>query len=325
MTNDEKILQPAWHALEVEKVFRDLQVHENGLTVREASQRLHRYGPNQLQEAPRPSFWITLWDQLNNFVVILLIVSSLISALLGEWIDALAILSIVILNTVLGIVQERLRRAGAGGIEKIDRAEAHVLRNGHRQLLPARELVPGDMVFLEAGNYVPADVRLLEAVNLRVEEASLTGESLSVEKNAALVLNQNVPLGDRKNTAFMGTLVSYGRGRGVVVGTGMHTQLGLIASMLQNVEAEETPLQKRLDQLGKDSQHRRIDFGRGGFHSRTDGCYRYFFLFLRPAGLSSNVRQRNHECLYHRGQPGDCGGAGRIARGCDDQSRAGNA
>jgi Ca2+-transporting ATPase len=118
-------------------------------------------------------------------------------------------------------------------------------------VLLARDLVPGDMVFLEAGNYVPADVRLLEAVNLRVEEASLTGESLSVEKNAALVLNQNVPLGDRKNTAFMGTLVSYGRGRGVVVGTGMHTQLGLIASMLQNVEAEETPLQKRLDQLGK--------------------------------------------------------------------------
>jgi len=251
MTNDEKNLQPAWHALEVEKVLRDLQVHENGLTVREASQRLHRYGPNQLQEAPRPGFWATLWDQLNNFVVILLIVSSIISALLGEWIDALVILAIVVLNTILGIVQERRAEQALAALKKLAAPEAHVLRDGHRQVLLARDLVPGDMVFLEAGNYVPADVRLLEAVNLRVEEASLTGESLSVEKNAALVLNQNVPLGDRKNTAFMGTLVSYGRGRGVVVGTGMHTQLGLIASMLQNVEAEETPLQKRLDQLGK--------------------------------------------------------------------------
>ena len=107
------------------------------------------------------------------------------------------------------------------------------------------------IVFLEAGNFIPADIRLLEAINLRVEEASLTGESLAVQKNAATVLEKNVPLGDRKNTAFMGTLVSYGRGRGVVTSTGMHTQLGLIATMLQNVETEETPLQRRLDQLGK--------------------------------------------------------------------------
>jgi Ca2+-transporting ATPase len=251
MTKDEKYIQTAWHALDVEEVLRDLQVHQNGLTAREASQRLQRYGPNQLQEAPRPGFWVTLWDQLNNFVVILLIVSSIISALLGEWIDASAILSIVVLNTVLGIIQERRAEQALAALKRLAAPEAHVLRDGHRQVLPARELVPGDIVFLEAGNYVPADVRLLEAVNLRVEEASLTGESLSVEKNAALVLNQNVPLGDRRNTAFMGTLVSYGRGRGVVVSAGMHTQLGLIASMLQNVETEETPLQRRLDQLGK--------------------------------------------------------------------------
>ena len=251
MDKDEKNLKTPWHALEVEEVLRDLQVHENGLTAREASQRLQRYGTNQLQEARRPGFWTTLWDQLNNFVVILLIVSSIISALLGEWIDALAIISIVILNTVLGIVQERRAEEALAALKRLAAPEAHVLRDGHRQVLPARDLVPGDIVFLEAGNYVPADVRLLEAVNLRVEEASLTGESLPVEKNAALVLNQNVPLGDRKNTAFMGTLVSYGRGRGVVVSTAMHTQLGLIASMLQNVETEETPLQRRLDQLGK--------------------------------------------------------------------------
>jgi Ca2+-transporting ATPase len=117
--------------------------------------------------------------------------------------------------------------------------------------VPSYNLVPGDIVFLEAGNFIPADLRLLEAVNLRVEEASLTGESLPVQKNAASILEKNVPLGDRKNTAFMGTVVSYGRGRGVVTSTGMYTQLGLIATMLQNVEAEETPLQRRLDQLGR--------------------------------------------------------------------------
>ena len=251
MDKDEKNSQTPWHALDAEEVLRDLQVHENGLNVEAASQRLHLYGPNQLREAPRPGFWITLWDQLNNFVVILLIVSSIVSALLGEWLDALAILSIVILNTALGIIQERRAEEALAALKQLAAPEAHVLRDGHRQVLPARDLVPGDIVFLEAGNYVPADMRLLEAVNLRVEEASLTGESLPVEKNAALVLNQNVPLGDRKNTAFMGTLVSYGRGRGVVVSTGMHTQLGMIASMLQNVETEETPLQRRLDQLGK--------------------------------------------------------------------------
>jgi len=251
MDKAEKNIQTAWHALEIGEVLRDLQVHENGLTAMEVSGRLLRYGPNQLLEAPRPGYWITLWDQLNNFVVILLIVSSLISALLGEWIDALAILSIVILNTVLGIVQESRAEQALAALKQLAAPEAHVLRDGHRQVLPARDLVPGDIVFLEAGNYVPADVRLLEAVNLRIQEASLTGESLPVEKNAALVLNQNVPLGDRRNTAFMGTLVSYGRGRGVVVSTGMHTQLGLIARMLQNVEADETPLQRRLEQLGK--------------------------------------------------------------------------
>ena len=245
------IQEKPWHALGTEEVLRDLQVQEKGLTSEEAAQRLRRYGHNQLQEAARPGFLATLWDQLNNFVVILLIVASIISALLGEWVDASAILAIVVLNTVLGIVQERRAEEALAALKRLAAPEAHVLRDGHRDSIPARNLVPGDIVFLEAGNYVPADVRLLEAVNLRIEEASLTGESLPVQKNAASVLEKNVPLGDRRNTAFMGTLVSYGRGRGVVTSTGMHTQLGLIASMLQNVEAEETPLQRRLDQLGR--------------------------------------------------------------------------
>ncbi|MGZ9166951.1 MAG: cation-translocating P-type ATPase, partial [Anaerolineales bacterium] len=247
----ESTAQQEWHALEAKEVLDHLKVQDNGLTSEEAKKRLEHYGPNQLEEAPRPTFLQMLWEQLNNFVVILLIIASIISALLGDYIEASAIMAIVVLNAVLGIVQERRAEEALAALKKLAAPDAQVVRNGSRQSIPAYELVPGDLVFLEAGNYVPADLRLLEAVNLRVEEASLTGESLPVQKNAARVLEKNVPLGDRKNTAFMGTLVSYGRGRGVVTSTGMHTQLGLIATMLQNVEVEITPLQRRLDQLGK--------------------------------------------------------------------------
>jgi Ca2+-transporting ATPase len=243
--------QQEWHALKAEEVLHHLEVHDRGLSSEEAGRRLEHYGPNQLREAPRPGFLAMLWGQLNNFVVILLIVASVISALLGDYIEAVAIIAIVVLNAVLGIVQEQRAEQALAALKKLAAPDAQVVRDGVRRAIPAYRLVPGDIVFLEAGNFVPADLRLLEAVNLRVEEASLTGESLPVQKNAATVLEKNVPLGDRKNTAFMGTLVSYGRGRGVVTSTGMHTQLGLIATMLQNVEAEETPLQRRLDQLGR--------------------------------------------------------------------------
>ncbi len=243
--------QKAWHTLNAKDVLRDLEVHADGLTSEEAARRLSRYGHNQLREAARPGFLSMLWSQLNNFVVILLIVSSVISALLGEWVDASAILSIVVLNSILGIVQEQRAEEALAALKKLAAPEAHVLRDKRRVTVSSSELVPGDIVILEAGNYVPADVRLLEAVNLRIEEASLTGESLPVEKNAANVLKQNAPIGDRNNMAFMGTLVSYGRGRGIVTSTGMRTQLGLIANMLQSVEEEETPLQRRLDQLGQ--------------------------------------------------------------------------
>ncbi len=240
-----------WHTLKTEQVLNHFEVQDNGLTSDEAKNRLEQYGPNQLKESPRPTFLHMLWEQLNNFVVILLIIASVISALLGDYVEAAAIMAIVVLNAVLGIVQERRAEEALAALKKLAAPDAQVIRDGHRKTVPSYELVPGDIVFLEAGNFIPADIRLLEAVNLRVEEASLTGESLPVQKNAATVLDQNIPLGDRKNTAFMGTVVSYGRGRGVVTSTGMRTQLGLIATMLQSVETEETPLQRRLDQLGK--------------------------------------------------------------------------
>src|SRR5512136_3098517 len=240
-----------WHALSQEEVLEHLRVRENGLTSEEVARRQAQYGPNQLTEAPRPGFLKLLWEQFNSFIVILLLVAAVISALLGEWIDASAIMAIVILNAILGIVQEQRAEEALAALKKLAAPEARVMRDGHRVTVSSRDLVPGDNVFLEAGNHIPADVRLLEAVNLQVDEAALTGESQPARKNAARKLEKDIPLGDRKNTAFMGTLVTYGRGRGVVIGTGMHSQLGLIARMLEGVDQEETPLQKRLDQLGK--------------------------------------------------------------------------
>ena len=245
-------LSITWHAMSAEDVVSQLGTQvQAGLTSEEAARRLAEYGPNQLAEKPRPTFFQLVLSQLKSFIVILLIVAAVISAILGEWVEAGAILAIVVLNAILGVVQESRAEEALAALKKMAAPEAQTLRDGHRVAIPAPQLVPGDVVFLEAGNFIPADVRLLEAVNLRVEEAALTGESVPVQKSATLTLDKEAPLGDRKNTAFMGTVVSYGRGRGVVVSTGMRTQLGMIADMLQNVDEEETPLQKRLDQLSK--------------------------------------------------------------------------
>ena len=241
-----------WHALHTEEVLSRLgTMADKGLTSAEVQARMEIHGPNQLKEAPPVSFWQMLWDQFNNFVVIMLIVAAVISAFLGDWVESAAIMAIVILNAALGVIQERRAEQALAALRKLASPDAHVIRDGSRQVIPAHQLVPGDLVILEAGNYIPADVRLLEAINLRIEEAALTGESVPVQKDASLRLEQDIPLGDRKNTAFMGTLVNYGRGKGIVVSTGMYTQIGLIAEMLSSVEQEPTPLQRRLDQLGK--------------------------------------------------------------------------
>lgn len=242
----------AWHAMQSVDVLQSLNtLADRGLSTEEAQARMQKFGPNALREAPPTSFWQMLWQQFNSFVVILLIVAAVISAFLGDYVEAAAIMLIVILNAVLGVMQERRAEQALAALRKLAAPEAHVIRDGSRQVIPASQLVPGDLILLEAGNYVPADLRLIEAVNLRVEEAALTGESVPVQKDASVRLETDIPLGDRKNTAFMGTLVNYGRGKGVVVATGMYTQIGLIAEMLQSVENEPTPLQKRLDQLGK--------------------------------------------------------------------------
>ena len=240
------------HSQPIDAVVRELSTDlDNGLTPEDARDRLQKFGPNELTERPRPGFLALLWDQFNNYLVIILIVAAVIAALLGEYVDAVAIMCIVVLNAVIGVVQESKAEQALAALKKMAAPNAQVLRDGHQITVPARELVPGDVVLLEAGNYVPADMRLVTSVNLKIEEASLTGESVPVEKNAALVLDNEAPLGDRRNSAFLGTLITYGRGKGIVTGTGMRTQIGLIAEMIQSYEEEDTPLQKKLEHLGK--------------------------------------------------------------------------
>ena len=245
-------MKVTWHALSGKEVLEKLgSALDKGLSKDEAAKRLEKFGLNQLKEGKKTTFLQMVIEQLSSFVVIMLIVAAIISIFLGETVDAIAIITIVVLNTVMGVVQDSRAQKELEALKKMAAPEAMVLRGAHRVSVPARELVPGDIVFLETGNFVPADMRLLEAVNLRIDEAALTGESVPVEKNEGSVFDADASLGDRKNTAFSGTVVTYGRGKGVVISTGMYTQLGLIATMLQSVEEEQTPLQKRLDDLGK--------------------------------------------------------------------------
>ncbi len=244
--------QIPWHSQSIETVAAQLKTKlDAGLTAADAQTRLTQLGPNELREKPPTPFIKLVLAQLNSFVVILLIVASVISALLGDWVEAAAIMAIVVLNAVLGVVQESRAEAALAALKKMSAPEADVIRDGHRQKIPGRDLVPGDVVLLEAGNFVPADLRLIERVNLKINESSLTGESDAVEKQASMTLKEEASLGDRKNAAYMSSMVTYGRGRGIVIGTGMQTQIGLIAEMIQSFEEEPTPLQKKLDQLGK--------------------------------------------------------------------------
>jgi Ca2+-transporting ATPase len=244
--------RPNWHSLSAQQVAQRLGTDlKRGLAAEEAAARLEKYGPNELIERGGTPFWKMLLDQFNQFLVIILIASAVISFALGEWLDGGAILTIVILNAVIGVVQEGRAEEALAALKKMAAPEAKVIRGGHQITVPARELVPGDLVVLETGNYIPADLRLIESVNLRIEEASLTGESVPVEKQTVEALPQDTPLGDRHNYAFMSTTITYGRGRGLVAETGMSTEIGRIAEMIQSYEEEPTPLQVKLDQLGK--------------------------------------------------------------------------
>jgi len=228
-----------------------LQSSGRGLTSEEARQRLEDYGPNELVEKKRKPLWMMFLDQFKDFMILVLIAAAVVAGVIGEPLDSIAIAVIVLLNAVLGFVQEYRAEKAMAALKKLAAPSASVIRDGRPESIPAERLVPGDLVVLEAGNVVPADVRLTEAVQFRTEEAALTGESVPVEKDTGALLEADLPIGDRKNMAYKGTLATYGRGRGLVTETGMQTELGRIAALLQDQEEGRTPLQKRLTSFGQ--------------------------------------------------------------------------
>ncbi|MGA0038923.1 MAG: cation-translocating P-type ATPase [Pirellulales bacterium] len=244
--------RPIWHGLSAEEVLRRHHVSASeGLSAEEASRRRVDVGSNTLAEEPPVPAWKRLVAQFQDLVVWILIVAAIISGVLGEWVDTAAILAIVSVNSVIGYVQEARAERALASLQKLSAPLAKVLRGGQLIGVPAAELVPGDVIELEAGDNVPADARLLEAYSLRVEEAALTGESVPTEKDAHALLAETTPLGDRRTMVYSGTVVSAGHATGVIVGTGMQTELGHIAGMLARWHPETTPLQRRLGELGR--------------------------------------------------------------------------
>jgi Ca2+-transporting ATPase len=241
-----------WYKRSIEQVLKDVETDESqGLSEAEARRRLEQYGENVLAEQEGRSPWRILWDQLSGVMVMILFVAAVISIFLGDVYDAVVILAIIILNAALGFQQEYKAERSMAALKKLAVPIVKVKRDGAVRELPSGELVPGDIVLLETGNLVPADGRVLASVNMRVEEAALTGESVPIDKEAELVFESDRALGDRRNVVYMGTVVNYGRGEVVITETGMQTELGHIAKLIQSVEVEATPLQQRLDRVGK--------------------------------------------------------------------------
>jgi Ca2+-transporting ATPase len=241
-----------WYKLETTAVVQHVDTNaEQGLTAEEAVRRLDKYGPNEFVERGRRSAGRILWEQLTATMVVILIFAAVFSGLLGALKDTIAIATIIILYALLGFIQEYRAEQAMAALKKLAVPRVKVFRTGQLQEISARDLVPGDILQLETGNIVPADCRLLESVNLRIQEAALTGESEPVEKQTKALSGAELPLGDRSNMAYLGTLVTLGRARAIVVATGMQTELGKIADLIQQVGQEQTPLQRRLDQLGR--------------------------------------------------------------------------
>jgi Ca2+-transporting ATPase len=243
---------PLFHTQEAAEVLSALGTQPgSGLSAARAGELLAEHGPNELEERAGRGPLAILWEQLTATMVLILVAAGVVSLFLSKWSEATAIFAIVILFALLGFVQEYRAERAMAALKKLAVPSVRVRRDGKAMDLPARSLVPGDVVLLEAGNVIPADCRLFEVASLRVQESALTGESEAVEKETHAVPGVDLPVGDRRNMAYMGTVVTYGRAAGVVVATGMRTELGHVATLLQRVEDDTTPLQKRLDRVGK--------------------------------------------------------------------------
>jgi Ca2+-transporting ATPase len=240
-----------WHQKDIPGVIDELKSSLQGLSSEEAGRRLGEYGFNVLKEKKKKTPFMMFLDQFKDFMILVLIAAAVISGFIGDLSDTIAIVVIVALNAVVGFIQEYRAEKAMAALKKMAAPTTTVIRNGMPDTIDAADIVPGDVVLLEAGRIVPADLRCIETVQMKVEEAALTGESVPVEKHAKPLHDEMLPLGDRKNMAYKGTFVTYGRGTGVVVATGMDTELGKIAAMLQEEEEVKTPLQKRLVSFGQ--------------------------------------------------------------------------
>lgn len=240
-----------WHRLDIDAAFDRLDSRPTGLAEAVAVERLRQYGVNAIVEQARRPLWRMLTDQFADFMILVLVAAAMIAGLVGDPQDSIAIVIIVLLNAILGAVQEYRAERAVAALRRMVAPEATVIRDGPVHTMPADGLVPGDVVLLEAGNAVPADLRLIECAELAVDESALTGESRPVQKTIAPLVADHLPLGDRTNLAFKGTLITRGRGRGLVVATGMQTELGRIAAMLRGAAPVRTPLQRRLTGFGR--------------------------------------------------------------------------
>ena len=242
-----------WCALNVQDVSRKLKTNiETGLTDEEAKKRQEQFGKNKLNEAKKTSIIVRFLRQFNDFMIIILLISAGISAGISyfehsnDYIDSIIIIGIVIINAFMGVAQESKAEKSIEALQKLSAPQAKVKRGGQVKQVPSEELVPGDIVLIEAGCYIPADIRLISTYNFKVEESALTGENIPVEKNAKSLVNSNSSLGDMENLAFSTTIAVSGHAEGIVTETGMNTKVGKIAEMIITDEAPETPLQKRL-------------------------------------------------------------------------------
>lgn len=244
-------LSNPWYTESKEQAMEDLCTSEDGLCDQEAAKRLSTYGANELRQKQRKTFGKMLLEQITDVMVLILVAAAVLSMFLGEWAEAVVIFAIVVIDAVIGVVQERKATSALEALKQMSAPNACVRRNGEESMIPASELVPGDIVLLEDGSIVPADLRLIHENSLAVQESALTGESVPVEKDCDAALKEETPLGSRVNMAYTSSIVMYGNAEGVVIATGMHTEVGQIANLLDNQDELDTPLKKKLNSVGK--------------------------------------------------------------------------
>ena len=245
-----------WHAMSYEDVERALDTSEKGLSDAEAAKRLAEYGKNNLREKKAKSVWKMIWEQLTDVMVIILLIAAAFSLVMHFWQDeglaeCIVILVVIALNATIGVIQEKKAANALEALKNMTAPTARVLREGEESVVPASEIVPGDIVYLEDGCIVPADIRIIEDNNMKVQEAALTGESVPAEKDGPTILPENAPLGDRVNMAYSSSIVMYGNATGIVVGTGMNTEVGKIAGLLEEQDDTDTPMKRKLNSVGK--------------------------------------------------------------------------